>query len=127
MISGHVLTTEFPQRSVEITDVDYVARGFAYLYAITNAKRLAHQNVNPSDEAFHWGLHSESDNDGTDAKRSHGGVPIYKNDRDDNDSDRKRKNETLDALKRETSGSAITMARWFPTKIRSDARYFGLK
>ena len=88
MISGDVLTTEFPRRGVEITDVDYVACGLAYLYAVTYAKRLANQNVNPRDKAFHRRLHRQPDNDRTDTERSNSGIPIHKNDRDHNQHDR---------------------------------------
>src|SRR5215475_8036646 len=87
MIGGEILPAEFPQRGVEVTNVDYVASGLPYLDAVAHAKRLANQDVNPRDKAFHRRLHSQAEDDRTDTERSDGGVPIHKNYRDDNHGD----------------------------------------
>src|SRR6202040_145983 len=59
MIAGNVFAAEFPQSGIEIPNVDYVARAVTDLYAIAHSERLANEDVNPGDEAFHRRLHSE--------------------------------------------------------------------
>ena len=61
MIAGKIFAAEFPQSGIEIPNVNDVARGFAYLYAIPYPERLANENINPGDEAFHRRLDSETD------------------------------------------------------------------
>ena len=80
MVAGNVLTAKFPERGIEITDVDHVASGIANFNAITNAKRLPNKNKNPGDETFHRGLHGQADDDRTDAERGERAVPIHKHD-----------------------------------------------
>ena len=63
MIAGDVFAAEFPERGIEISNVDYVPRGVTDLYAITYAIRLANEDVNPGDETFHRRLYSEADDD----------------------------------------------------------------
>ena len=105
MIGRKILAAEFPQGGVEVADIDHVAGGVGYFDAVAHAKRLAHQDVNPGDEAFHRSLHSQPDNDRTDAERSDRRVPINKNNRDNNNRDGQRNSQPLDALESETGGS----------------------
>src|SRR5262249_31285744 len=102
VIAGHVFAAEFPQSGIEIPDVDYVACRVTNLYAITDAIRLANQNINPGDEAFHRRLYSQPDDDRTNTEGSDSSVPIHKNDRDDDDRDGQRDGETLDPQESET-------------------------
>jgi hypothetical protein len=110
MIAGEILASEFPQRGVEVANIDHVAGGIGYFDAIADAKRLAHQNINPADKAFHRSLHSQPDNDRTDSKRSDRRVPINKNNRDNNNCDGQRDSQTLDAVESKTGGSIFNPA-----------------
>src|SRR4029453_12468235 len=107
MITGDILPTEFPQGRVEIADINYVAGGFADFDAVADAKRLANQNVNPGDKAFHRGLYSQPDDDRTDAERSDCRVPVHKNNRHNNNGDGQRNSQPLDALECETRRSIL--------------------
>jgi hypothetical protein len=99
------LPAEFPQGGVEIADINHVASGVADFDAVADAKRLANQNVNPGDKAFHRGLHSQPDDDGTDTERCDRRVPINKNNGDNDYCDRQCNSQPLDALKGEAGGS----------------------
>src|SRR6266576_1426295 len=87
VITGYVFAAEFPQGSVEISDVDHVPCGITDLYPITDPERLANKDINPGEEALHRGLYSQPDDDRTNTERSDGSVPIHENDRDDNHGD----------------------------------------
>ena len=80
MVSGNVLTAKFPERGVEISDVDDVTGGVADFNSIADSERSAHQNVNPGDEAFHRCLHGEANDDRADAERGERAVPIDEHD-----------------------------------------------
>ena len=107
MIAGKILAAEFPQSGIQVPDVDHVASGIAYLDAVAYAKRPANQNVNPRDETFHRRLHSQSDDDRANTERSDRCVPIYKNNRDDNDRYHEDNSQARDTLERETSSSIL--------------------
>ena len=110
MIAGKILAAEFPQGGVEVTDIDHVAGRIGDFDAVAHAKRLAHQNVNPGDEAFHRSLHSQPDDDRTDTERSDRRVPINENNRDNDNRDGQRNSQPLDALEGETGGSILDPA-----------------
>ena len=61
MIARDVLPAKFPQRCVEVTDIDDVSGSVTYLDAITYAIRLANQNIYPADETFHRRLYCQAD------------------------------------------------------------------
>src|SRR5215470_6295423 len=107
MIAGHVFAAKFPQSGIEISDVDYVASRITYLNAITDAIRLANQNIDPGDETFHRRLYSQPDDDRTDAKRCNSCVPIHKNDRDHDHRDGQSNHQMHDTLEGETSGRIL--------------------
>src|SRR5512132_4100171 len=110
MIAREILAAEFPQRGVEVTDIDHITGRVGYFDPVAHAIRLTHQDVNPRDEAFHRSLHSQPDDDRTDTERSDRGVPIHKNNRDNNNRDGQRNSQPLDALEGETGGSIFDPA-----------------
>ena len=63
MITRNVMTAEFPEGSIQVTDVNYVASGIANLDPIAHPIRLTNEDIDPGDEAFHRRLHSQSKND----------------------------------------------------------------
>ena len=63
MITGNVLASEFPQRRVQVADIDDIAGSITYLDSIANTIRLANENIYPSDETLHRRLHSQCNND----------------------------------------------------------------
>src|SRR6266511_3108029 len=63
MITRNVLTAEFPEGGIQVTNIDYIARGVTNLNAITHTKRLTDENIDPTDEAFHRGLYSQANDD----------------------------------------------------------------
>ena len=60
MIAGNVFAAEFPQSGIEIANIDYITGGVTDLYAITYSERLANEDINLGDEAFHWRLHGKA-------------------------------------------------------------------
>jgi len=87
VVGGEILAAKLPQGGVEVADIDYVAGGVGYFDSVAHTKRLAHEDVNPGDEAFHRSLHSQPEDDRTDTKRRDRRVPINKKNRDDNNRD----------------------------------------
>src|ERR1041385_2338209 len=107
MITRYVFPAEFPQRSVEIADIDHVACSVADLYTITDAERLANEDVNPGDEAFHRRLDGEADDDRSNTERSKRAIPIHKNHRDNNGCDCDRDDQMLNTLQGEPNGGVF--------------------
>ena len=86
------MASEFPKRRVKITDIDDVTGGVVDFDAITDAKWLANENVDPGDEAFHRRLHGKTNDDRSDTERSQCWVPVD----EDYGYDNKRDNERRD-------------------------------
>ena len=103
MITGNVLPAEFPQRRVEVTDINHVSSGVADFDAVANAKRLANQNVNPCDETFHRSLYRQPDDNRANSKRGHRAVPIHEDDRHHDESNGEPHHQMRYALEGETS------------------------
>ena len=74
------------------------------MYAITYPKRLANEDVNPSDEAFHRRLDRETDDNGADTEGGKRGIPIDENNRYGDYDDSKGDDQMHHALERETNG-----------------------
>jgi hypothetical protein len=79
VISGKILTAEFPERGIEVTNVDDIAGGIVDFDTVTDAKWLTNENTDLGDKTFHRGLHGQTNNDRADAERGEGGVPIHEN------------------------------------------------
>jgi len=107
MIAGNILPSEFPQRRVEITNVNHVAGSIIDLNAIPDAERLADKNVDPSDETLHWRLHGQANDDRSNAQCSKRSVPIYKDYRDGNEQDYESNEQMFDSPERETDSSVF--------------------
>jgi hypothetical protein len=110
MVAGDILAAKFPQSRVEVSNVNHVASGIAYFDAVAHTKRLSNQNINPRDETLHWRLHSQSNDDRANTERSHRCVPIYKNNRDDDDPHRESNSQASDTLECETSSSILDLS-----------------
>src|ERR1700756_1335113 len=98
MIAGNVLASEFPEGSVKISDVDYVAGGVANLDTVADLKRPADEDVNPGDKAFQRGLHGQADDDGADAQSGDDGVPIHEDHRHSDGGEKQPGDEIKDPL-----------------------------
>src|ERR1051325_3420172 len=81
MFSREIIAAELPECRIEIVEVDHVAGGVADLDAITDAIRLAHEDVDPTDETGDWSLKCKSEYQRNQAKRNDRGVPVLKEDR----------------------------------------------
>src|SRR6185369_16972264 len=81
MFSRKIVAAEFPQRRVEITDVDHIAAYEPNLDPIANAIWLAHENVDPANETRNRRLQCEPEYQRDQAKRNDRGVPVLKKDR----------------------------------------------
>ncbi len=84
MVPRNILASEFPQRRVEVTDIDDVTGGVIDFDAIADAKRLADENVYPGDETFHRCLHGQAQDDRSHAECGERRIPVYKNHRHGN-------------------------------------------
>src|SRR5213595_3076308 len=123
MIAGKIFAAKFPQCGIEIPNVNDVARGFAYLYAIPYPERLANENVNPGDKAFHRRLDSETDDNRADTERGNRGIPIDKNYRNDNDCDNKANCEMLDTLECKARGRVLDMSKPIDRRNACDSEH----
>src|SRR6185369_8847761 len=81
MFSREIVAAEFPQRRVEITDVDHISAYEPNLDPIANAIWLAHENVDPANETRNRRLQCEPEYQRDQAKRNDRGVPVLKKDR----------------------------------------------
>ena len=87
VIAGNILTSEFPQCRVEITDVDHIAGSIVDLDTIADPERLADENIDPGNETLHWCLHGQPNDNRSHTEGSKRGVPIHKNYRHGNERD----------------------------------------
>src|SRR5207244_12665469 len=63
MVTGKIFAAEFPQRGVEITDVDYVTCIILDLNTIAHLIWPADENVDPAEKTRHWRLYGYTDDD----------------------------------------------------------------
>ena len=81
MFSGKIITAEFPERRIEITDVDHVACYQSDLDPIADAIRLAHEDINPADKTRDRRLQCKAEYQRDQTKRNNSRVPVLKEDR----------------------------------------------
>src|SRR6267378_1328038 len=93
MIGGKIVTAKFPERGIEIADVDHITSGVAQLDPIADAVRRPHQNVDPADETRKRSLQSEAGNNREHTQRNDSGVPVNKEYGNGNQADYERGQE----------------------------------
>ena len=111
MIAGKILAAEFPKSGIKISNVNYIACGFGDLYAIAYSERLAYENVNPTDEAFHRRLYSEADDNRANTQCGKRSIPIDEHDGYGDNYNDKRDDQMHHTLKGETSRRVLDPAQ----------------
>ena len=87
MVTGKVFPAEFPQRGVEVTDVNHVTGSIFDLNAIANLIWPTDKDVYPTEKTRHRRLHCQTDDHRADTDGNEPSVPIDKNDADNDDGD----------------------------------------
>src|SRR6266404_5724179 len=105
MIGGKIFSTKFPEGRIEITDVDHIAGSVVDFKRIAHPIWPPHKNINPPDKTGHRSLDRKADDDRENADRNERGVPVHKDDRERNDCDKHRYDQTDNALESEARGS----------------------
>src|SRR5262245_21155255 len=98
MLRGKIVATKLPERRVEIIYVDHVACRSTDLDPITNAVRLAYQNINPTDEARNRRLQGEAKYQRDKTKGNDRCIPVLKEDRQYKKSDREPYDQSRDTF-----------------------------
>ena len=87
MVTGKIFPAEFPQRGVEVTDVDHVTSSIFDLDTIADLIWPADEDVYPTEKTCHRRLHCQTDDHRADPDGDERSVPINKNDADNDDGD----------------------------------------
>src|SRR5882672_9024783 len=104
MVGRKIGSAEFPQRRIKITYIDYVSCRIPNLNPITDPVRRSHQNVDPTYETRDRGLKSEAQDERNHAHRDDGRVPVYEQQRNDDESDSQCYDQSLDPSEIESRG-----------------------
>jgi hypothetical protein len=80
MLRGKVRSAKFPQRRIQITDVDNVPLGIADLDAVPDPLGLADQQIDPADQARDRCLQREAKDERDNTHRDKRRIPARRND-----------------------------------------------
>lgn len=97
------MPAKFPEGGVDVADIDDVAGGVVDLDPVAHPVGPPHEDVNPIDETGHGRLHGKTEDDRDHPDGYEGGIPIDENNRDADEQDEDKNDQSLDPLESETS------------------------